>query len=159
MTETDQVTENRIRRLCEDYAATLDEGRLEQWPNYFAPLSAYRVVSQENYDAGLPVGFINCMNKNMICDRINAVIHTAIYEPRTLRHFISGTRILKRDGSRIEAKSNFLVIESLSDREPTISVVGQYIDVFVDTGVEILIERRDCVLDNYRIRTSLIVPV
>jgi len=159
MPVSDEVTENRVRRFCEDYADTLDEGRLEQWPEYFAPQSSYRVVSRENHDAGLPVGFINCMNKNMICDRITAIIHTAIYEPRSLRHFISGVRILKKDGVRIEAKSNFLVIESLSDREPTISVVGQYIDVFVETGNEILIERRDCVLDNYRIRTSLIVPV
>lgn len=157
--EVEGLMENRIRRLCEDYADTLDEGKLDQWPDYFAEICSYRVISRENYDAGLPVGFINCMNRNMLCDRITALQHTAVYEPRSLRHFISGVKVLDRNGARIEAKSNFLVIESLSDREPTISVVGRYFDVFVDTGTELLIERRDCVLDNYRIRTSLIVPV
>jgi len=51
------------------------------------------------------------------------------------------------------------VMESLSDREPTLNMVGRYLDVLRVTPDGIAINRRDCVYDNYRVRTSLIVPI
>ena len=49
-----------------------------------------------------------------------------MFEPRALRHFISGVRVTEVDGDRIVAQANFAVMESLSDREPTLNMVGRY---------------------------------
>ncbi|MCD0505817.1 aromatic-ring-hydroxylating dioxygenase subunit beta [Bordetella petrii] len=149
----------QLRDFYDDYAACLDEGRLEDWPAFFTEDCHYRVLSRENHDAGLPIGLIYCMNKNMLKDRVTALRETTVYEPRSLRHFISGVRATQVDGDTITAQANFAIMESLSDREPVLNMVGRYLDVLVRDGDAFRLRRRDCVHDNYRVRTSLIIPV
>ncbi len=105
------------------------------------------------------LGLIYCMNKNMVRDRVTALRETTMFEPRSLRHFISGVRVLEVQGDHIVAQANFAVMESLSDREPTLNMVGRYLDVVRVTPEGLAFSRRDCVYDNYRVRTSLIVPI
>ena len=149
----------RRREFYDDYAYCLDEDRLEEWPDFFTEDCHYRVLSRENHDAGLPLGLIYCMNKNMLRDRVTALRETTMFEPRSLRHFISGVRVIQAQGERIVAQANFAVMESLSDREPTLNMVGRYLDELRLTPQGPLLARRDCVYDNYRVRTSLIVPL
>lgn len=149
----------RLRDFYDDYAYCLDEDRLEEWPDFFTEDCHYRVLSRENHDAGLPLGLIYCMNKNMLRDRVTALRETTMFEPRSLRHFISGVRVIQAQGERIVAQANFAVMESLSDREPTLNMVGRYQDELRLTPQGPLLTRRDCVYDNYRVRTSLIVPL
>lgn len=149
----------QIRDFYDDYANTLDEVNLEGWVDYFTEDCHYRVISQENVKAGLPLGLIYCMNKNMLRDRVTALHETTMYEPRTLRHFISGVRINRIEDGLIHAQANFLITEALSDQEPTVNLVGQYQDILEQTEDGFLLRRRDCVYDNYRIRNSLIIPV
>lgn len=149
----------RLRDFYDDYAYCLDEDRLEEWPDFFTEDCHYRVLSRENHDAGLPLGLIYCMNKNMLRDRVTALRETTMFEPRSLRHFISGARVIQAQGERIVAQANFAVMESLSDREPTLNMVGRYLDELRLTPQGPLLTRRDCVYDNYRVRTSLIVPL
>ena len=99
------------------------------------------------------------MNRNMVRDRVTALRETTMFEPRSLRHFISGVRVMDVQGEHIVSQANFAVMESLSDREPTLNMVGRYLDVLRVTPDGIAINRRDCVYDNYRVRTSLIVPI
>ncbi|WP_151638168.1 MULTISPECIES: aromatic-ring-hydroxylating dioxygenase subunit beta [Noviherbaspirillum] len=148
-----------LRDFYEEYAACLDEEELERWPDFFTEDCRYRVTARENYDQKLPYGLIYCINKDMIKDRVLALRQTTMYEPRSLRHFISGVRIKRIDGDTIETQSNFTILESLSDREPVVNMVGRYIDTVVRTTDGFLFKDRDCVCDNYRVRTSLIIPV
>lgn len=148
-----------LRDVYDDYADTLDRRDLETWIEYFTEDCHYRVISHENMSANLPLGLIYCMNKNMIRDRVLAIRETTMYEPRVLRHFISGVKVNDIQGDEIHAQANFVIFESLSDQEPEISMVGQYQDIFVKTDGEYLLKHRDCVYDNYRIRNSLIIPV
>ncbi|OZI77673.1 aromatic-ring-hydroxylating dioxygenase subunit beta [Bordetella genomosp. 12] len=148
-----------LRDLYDDYAFCLDEGDLESWPDFFTEDSHYRVLSRENHDAGLPLGLIYCMNKNMLKDRVTALRETTMFEPRSLRHFISGVQVRKRRGEEVEAQANFAIMESLSDREPSLNMVGRYLDIWRQTNDGWRLARRDCVYDNYRVRTSLIVPI
>lgn len=148
-----------LRDLYEDYALCLDDGDLESWPDFFTEDCHYRVLSKENHDAGLPLGLIYCMNKNMLKDRVTALRETTVFEPRALRHFISGVAVREQQDDQVTAQANFAIMESLSDREPTLNMVGRYLDTWRRTGAGWLLARRDCVYDNYRVRTSLIVPV
>jgi len=150
---------NELRDFYEEYAVCLDEEELERWPDFFVEDCKYRVTARENYDRNLPYGLIWCANKNMLKDRVLALRQTTMYEPRSLRHFISGVRIRHVEGDTIEAQANFSILESLSDREPVVNMVGRYIDTLTRTPDGFLIRARDCVCDNYRVRTSLIIPV
>jgi len=148
-----------LRDLYDDYALCLDENRLEDWPEFFTEDCHYRVLSRENHDAGLPLGLIYCMNKNMLRDRVTAIRETTMFEPRSLRHFISGVTVREDQGQTLVAQANFAIMESLSDREPCVSMVGRYLDRWRATDAGWRLTYRDCVYDNYRVLTSLIVPV
>src|SRR5690242_15816135 len=96
------------------YAATLDDGKLADWPSFFTEDAFYRIRSRENADAGLPVGLVYCEGRKMIIDRAFAIIHTAMFEPRYFRHVISNTRVLGVDPDGIiSATSNYLLLETL----------------------------------------------
>lgn len=148
-----------LRNFYEDYALCLDDADLDGWIEFFIEDCHYRVISRENYDADLPLGLIYCMNKNMLRDRVTALKETTMYEPRSLRHFVSCVRVNEVEDNKISSQANFAIVESLSDQEPTINMVGRYLDTFCRVNDEFILQRRDCVYDNYRIRNSLIIPV
>lgn len=148
-----------LRDFHDDYFACLDNVELERWPDFFIDDCRYRVISRENHDAGLPLSLIYCDGRGMLLDRVMALRESTVYEPRSLRHFVSACRITAEVSGGFSAQSNFLIIESLSDREPTVNLVGRYLDTFVETDEGLRLRDRWCVVDNYRIRTSLIIPV
>jgi anthranilate 1,2-dioxygenase small subunit len=63
------------------------------------------------------------------------------------------------EAEAVAARANFLIAESLADREPQLAMAGRYLDRLVRTGTALKFRERLCVVDNYRIRTSLVVPV
>ena len=148
-----------LRDLFEDYAACLDDRDLERWPEFFTDDALYRVIARENYDAGLTHAAMYCDGLSMIRDRVVAIRETTVYEPRALRHFISGVRVLSLSEDTIEATANFAIVEALSNSEPRLSLFGRYFDTLVAVGDAWLFRERSCVYDNYRIHTSLIFPI
>ncbi len=149
-----------VRDYYEDYGQHLDDGDLEAWVKYFTEDCHYRVISRENHKLGLPIGLIYCMNKNMVRDRVTALRETTVAQPRVIRHFISGVRINSiAENGDISAQGNFLISECLADGEPEITAAGQYQDVLVRDGDGFLFKYRDCIVDNYRIKTSIIIPL
>ena len=149
----------RLRDFYDDYTFCLDEGELERWPQFFTEDCRYRVISRENYDDDLPHATLYCDGMNMLKDRVTALRETTIYEPRSLRHLVGGLQVRGVEGDQIKSQANFAIFESLSDREPVVNMVGRYIDTLVRSGGSFLFKDRFCVFDNYRIRTSLIIPV
>ncbi|MGE0585185.1 MAG: aromatic-ring-hydroxylating dioxygenase subunit beta [Flavobacteriaceae bacterium] len=145
--------------LYEDYAAALDRNEMDRWMGFFTEDTFYNVISRESYDAGLPHATIYCDGLGMLRDRIALLKEGSYFEPRTLRHFISGLRIHSATEKAIQATANFLVIESLFDAEPQILMVGEYVDELVPADGGYKFRKRCAVYDQYRIRTTLVVPV
>ena len=147
-----------LRDLYDDYCAALDEGRLDDWSGYFTDDALYTVMSRESFVNGLSHATMYCEGLAMIRDRTNAIRETSVFEPRTIRHFVSGVRVLK-DGDLIEARANFLLSEALYNSEPQILMVGEYLDVLRREDGVLKIKKRQAVYDNFRIRTALVMPV
>jgi anthranilate 1,2-dioxygenase small subunit len=150
---------HQLRDLYDEVADLLDDDQVEAFPNYFVDDCLYRITSRENYDQGLPGALMYCEGIAMLRDRILALRETQVYEPRSWRHFISGVRVLGDDGTRIEARANFLVIEAMSDEEPRVFIVGRYVDVLERRGDRLMFREHVAVCDNHSIRRSLIIPV
>lgn len=148
-----------LRDLYEDYAAVLDAEDLGAMPAFFTEDALYQVISRENHDDGLAHAPIYCRGRIMIEDRVNATRAAALYQPRSLRHFISGVRVTGEEGGEIQATANFLIVESLIEREPEILMVGRYLDRVVREDGTLRFRERTCVYDNYQIRTTLVIPV
>ena len=95
----------------------------------------------------------------MMRDRILAIRETQVYEPRTWRHFISGVQVTGVEDDVVKARANFLITEAMSDRDPTVFVVGRFVDTLVRRGDRLLFRERIAVCDNHHIRRSIIMPI
>jgi anthranilate 1,2-dioxygenase small subunit len=149
----------RIRAFYEDYIVCLDEAELERWPDFFTEDAVYKITSRENHDSGLEHGEILCEGKGMIRDRVTAIRETLVYEPRAQRRFVDGLRVRSVEGGLVRAQAGFAVFEAMADREPYLLMMGRSLDTLVEGGDGFRFAERLCVYDNYRIRTSLILPV
>ena len=147
-----------VREFYEDYAAILDADRVEEWPAFFTEDALYQVISRESHSQGLTHATIYCNGIRMIRDRGAAIRQTAVFEQRVIRHFISNVQAVE-EGREIRAGANFLLIEPMYDSEPQVLMVGEYIDVLVRDGESFKLKQRSAVYDNYRVRTTLVLPV
>ena len=150
---------HEIEQLHEDYAETMDRLDIAAWPSYFTDDCLYIVTSRENHDAGLPHGTIYCEGLAMVRDRANATLDCTVFEPRHLRHFIGRPKVDAIDGDTVHARASVLVMESVSDKEPHVLIVGQYHDVLRRCPDGLKFKQRRVVYDNYRIVNSLVFPV
>jgi anthranilate 1,2-dioxygenase small subunit len=142
------------------YAAILDRGDLNEWPAQFTEQAVYKITSQENFDAGLPMGLMYCDSRGMFQDRVYAILNTTVFSPRNIVHFVTNVEIqgVQPSGS-FAAQSNFLLVENIIDRNPRLLMAGRYIDKFARVDGRLLLEERLCVYDTLTIQISVIYPV
>lgn len=155
------LLQHEIMTFNNDYAATLDEQRLMDWPEMFTDDALYVIVSRENFDRNLPVGLIYCENKGMIRDRAFALKETAMFAPRYLRHMIANQSVIGEapDGT-ITARANYVVLQVLYDRpDATLHQVGTYYDKFRRVNGTLKLAERRCVYDNLLVDNALCLPV
>jgi anthranilate 1,2-dioxygenase small subunit len=158
-TKENKELENEIRHFYEEYTICLDNNDFERWPSFFVEEAQYRIISREDFDRNLPLGAMTCDGVGMIQDRVTALTKVLVYEPRIWRRFVSSVQVLSTKGGIIESRANFLLYESLIDREPRLNMLGQYVDMLIHENGSFKIKSRDCVYDNYRIHTTLFAPV
>jgi anthranilate 1,2-dioxygenase small subunit len=146
------------------YCWTLDSGALMEWPEYFTEDAIYRITARENADANLPVGLVFADSKAMMRDRAFAIVHTQMYAPRYMQHFVTNVRVLAtadgdQDAAEIKAQANYLLLQTLVDGPSTIHQAGRYYDRFVRRGGKLLLKERQCVYDTILIANDLVMPV
>jgi len=148
-----------IELLYTDYAHCLDNDRLEDWPGFFTEDCAYRVISAENFEAGLPLGLIYATSKNMLVDRVMALREANIYEPQRYRHLISNIRIEVDTADSLDIIANFIVVRTMQDGAMAVFAAGRYVDRVVRSGDVWKFARKDAVLDSRQIDTLLAIPI
>ena len=104
-----------IAELYLDYVELLDGERYADWLELFAETSSYLAISKENYDAGLPIATIRCDSRGMLADRLHAIQHTAMFEPRTMRHIIGPARVRATGSGALKAEASFVVLRSMHE--------------------------------------------
>ena len=120
-----------IADLLGDYAAYLDDNRLEEWLEFFTEDCAYRVISQENEAQGLPICLILCTNRNMLRDRIASLRKANKYNPHTDRHIVSAPRFLSGEGGIFAVETSYAVYQTDQEGESRLFSVGCYRDLIV----------------------------
>ena len=149
-----------IEAFNAEYCARLDRQDLDAWVQCFAEDAFYVVISRENFERGHPVGLIYCEGRPMIQDRAFALLKTAMFGPRYLRHMVSNLSVAPQPDGSVQARANFVVFEVLTDRpDARILQVGEYRDIFVRDGAELKLRERRCIYDNLLIPTALCIPV
>jgi len=143
------------------YCALLDQQDLMAWVDCFTEDAFYTVISRENFDHDLPVGLIYCEGCGMIYDRAFALLNTAMFGPRYLRHIVANLIVMPAgpDGM-IHARANYVVFEVLMNRpEARLHQIGEYRDIFRRADGDLRLQERRCVYDNLLVPTALCIPV
>lgn len=149
----------RLERLNTDYAAVIDDDRLEEWPAFFADDCLYVVTHREGYDAGYRHGAIYASSKGMLIDRVTSLRKANIYERHGYRHFLGGVRVESVEGGVAVARSNFMVVRIMRTGETMIFATGVYRDRIDVSQERLRFIERIAVCDSDRIDTLLVIPL
>jgi 3-phenylpropionate/cinnamic acid dioxygenase small subunit len=160
----DRATALRLRLEIEtfnaDYCAVLDDGLIEQWPDFFTSDALYRVTSRENAEMGMPVGLIYAEGRNMMHDRAVAISRTQMFAPRYHLHLLGNTRVIDESGSGIiTAQANFILLQTLVEGPTTTHMAGTYHDRFQRVDGELLLLERQVIYDSTLIANDLVYPL
>ena len=148
-----------VETLYANYAAALDDNELERWPDFFTEDCLYKLVPRENWERNLPVALMLCESRAMLRDRVTAVRNTAVYAPRSLRHFITQFRIAEETPERLRVSANYMVLQTLVDDLTRIQNAGRYLDLIVRTESGLRFKEKVCVFDSVLVPNSLIYPI
>lgn len=148
----------RVEELYASYATCLDEGRYEEWPEFFLDECVYRVVSRENYDRGFPLSTLAFESREMLRDRVYGITQTLFHEPYYQRHLITNFRIARQENT-YEVYANYLVVRTKPGSASELYSVGRYIDRVVEDGEALRFRQKICVFDSELIANSLIYPL
>ena len=153
----------RLRLELEDlfaaYAACLDDGELERWPEFFTDDCRYEIIPREIFERRLPLAVLRCESKGMLIDRVAALRRSSVYAPRALRHLVSGVRITGIEGDSVRAHANYAVLQTLSDEHTTIFNAGRDLDRVVRSDGVLKLAERLCVYDSVLVPGSLVYPI
>ncbi|MGB0553786.1 MAG: aromatic-ring-hydroxylating dioxygenase subunit beta [Alphaproteobacteria bacterium] len=155
----DPILRFEIEDLYAEYADVLDAMELERWPELFTGNAFYDVIPRENYDRDLPLAIMRCESRAMMEDRVRAIRETLMFEPRYVRHLISGFRITPGNDGEIGVTANYLVLETLSDEMTKILNAGRYVDTLVREDGALRFTEKRCVYDSTVVPNSLVYPV
>lgn len=155
----DIVLRHELADLENRYIRSIDDDRLEDWPDFFTEDATYEIVPRENVRLGVPAGVMHCFGKPMIRDRVVALRNANLFEAQTYRHFVSGHEIISRVGDRVFSRSNYLVIRTLSDATADVFSVGCYEDEIVRTSEGWRYANKRAVFENARVKTLLALPI
>jgi salicylate 5-hydroxylase small subunit len=148
-----------LNQLYADYAAILDAGEWDKWPEFFTEECSYKLQPRENYDRGFPLATMSFESKGMLKDRVYGISETIFHDPYYQRHVVGVPKILRVDGGSIESEANYAVFRTKPSELSTVFNVGRYIDRVVRTSDGLKFESRLCVFDSEMIPNSIIYPI
>jgi salicylate 5-hydroxylase small subunit len=149
----------QLTSLYTDYAAALDAGEWEKWPDFFVEDCVYKVLPRENYERGFPLATMAFESRGMLRDRIYGATETIFHDPYYQRHVVGAPRVLRAQDGRIESEANYAIFRTKPSQLTTVFNVGRYLDVIRQTPGGLKFESRLCIFDSELIPNSLIYPI
>jgi 3-phenylpropionate/cinnamic acid dioxygenase small subunit len=146
--------------LNAEYAAALDDDRLEAWPAFFTEDCFYRITTLQNHQRKLPAGLVYADSRQMLADRILSLRKANVYEAQHYRHLLGLPRVVGEQGAMATVETGFAVLRIMRTGETTIFASGRYLDEVVraEDG-NLRLHKRDVVCDSNRIDTLLAIPL
>jgi salicylate 5-hydroxylase small subunit len=155
----DPVTRLDVAELYAAYAACLDNGPLDAWPDFFTEAAGYRLIPRENHDAGHPLATMALEGRGMMRDRVYGAQNTLFHAPYYQRHVIGPVRFLSGTADDMATEANYAVFRTKRDGIAELFNTGRYLDRIVREGGELRFAEKLCVFDSDLILNSIIYPI
>jgi salicylate 5-hydroxylase small subunit len=143
----DPATWQALVQLYADYAAAVDSGDWDLWPEFFVDDCTYRLVPRENHERNLPLATLAFESE------------TLFHDPYYQRHVVGAPLVRASAAGRIECEANYAVFRTKLDGPTTVFNVGRTIDVVVETPAGWKFQSRTIVYDSEMIPNSIIYPL
>lgn len=144
-----------ILALNADYAAAIDDDRLEDWPRFFVDDCLYKITSADNLRDGNEAGIVFADSRAMLADRVLALRRANIYERQAYRHIIGTPRVTGSDC----VETPFLVVRTMRDGRMDLFVAGRYRDQLHDDGGTLRFKQRIVICDSSHFDTLVAIPL
>ncbi len=148
-----------VHDLNARYVEAIDEGRLEEWPDFFADDGIYRVTTAENAEQGLPLAMIYATSRAMLRDRVRALRDANVYEAQRYRHILGPARITPAEDGNVSAATSFMVARIMHTGETALFATGRYLDRIALTGETPRFAEKSVILDSRQVDTLLAIPL
>lgn len=148
-----------ITQLYADYAAAVDSGQWDLWPEFFTDDGVYRLVPRENHERGLPLATLAFTSKGMLRDRVYGIRETLFHDPYYQRHVVGLPVLREAARGRWRCEANYAVFRTKLSEPSTVFNVGRTLDVIVRTPQGLKFAERVCVYDSELIPNSIIYPI
>ena len=148
-----------IQQLYADYAAAVDSGNWDSWPEFFTEQCTYKIQPRENFERGFPLATLALTSKGMLKDRVYGIQDTLYHDPYYQRHVVGAPIVRMVEEGRIHCEANYAVFRTKYDKESTVFNVGRYVDTIVQTPAGLKFSERLCIYDSEMIPNSIIYPI
>jgi salicylate 5-hydroxylase small subunit len=159
VTALEPATWQALVQLYAGYAAAVDSGDWDLWPEFFVDDCRYRLVPRENHERGLPLATLAFESKAMLRDRVYGIRETLFHDPYYQRHVVGPPLVRASSPGRIESEANYAVFRTKLSELTTVFNVGRTIDVVVATPAGWKFQSRTVVYDSEMIPNSIIYPL
>jgi anthranilate 1,2-dioxygenase small subunit len=151
---------NALIQLNSEYAAAIDDDRLEDWPDFFIEECFYRITTADNHQRGMSAGLVYADSRNMLRDRVLSLRKANIYEKQRYRHIVGLPRLLgETSDGNLRAETSFTVMRVVRRGSTDVFATGRYLDEVVLRDGQALLKSREVVCDSSRIDTLLALPL
>jgi 3-phenylpropionate/cinnamic acid dioxygenase small subunit len=151
----------RVQNLNARYVETIDDNKLELWPDLFTPEGRYRVTTADNFERGLPLALIYATSRAMLRDRVRSLREANVYEAQRYRHVIGPALLGAEHDGEVHAQTSFMVARIMHTGEVILFATGCYRDrvVLGALGAEPRFAEKIVILDSRLIDTLLAIPL
>jgi 3-phenylpropionate/cinnamic acid dioxygenase small subunit len=145
----------RMVALNAEYAAAIDDDRLEAWPGFFVEDCLYKVTSADNVREGNEAGIIYADSRAMLADRVLALRRANVFERQMYRHIVGMPRLVGADGW----ETPFLVVRTMRDGRMDVFAAGRYRDQVREEDGVVRFKERVVICDSSHFDTLVAIPL
>lgn len=152
--------ERAVNRLNHLYTQSIDDDRLEEWPELFEEDGRYIVNPRENRDLGLDGGYwMYYTSRGMMRDRVTALRHINVFNKHYYRHILGVPFIVGEDNGVVTARTNYMLVSANFEGKGRLLSAGEYIDQFkLIDGTATFIDK-EVIPDNFHTPGAIIAPI
>jgi anthranilate 1,2-dioxygenase small subunit len=153
------VLQHRVEQLQLDYVHCLDDGNLDEWPNFFTERCFYAIIARDNLERGRELGVMRFESRAMLVDRATATRNAAVFAPRTVCHVLGGTSIEEIGADGIRARTNVAIYQTSADGDTLLLMAANYRDLIVETDGGLMFKEKRVIYDTLRLPDSVVNPL
>ena len=149
----------RLATLLYECVRCIDDGRLEDWLDFFAPDCAYTITTRENRDGGYPIAILYCRNRDMLHDRVVAIRSENVYKPHYDRHVIGNVVAREAAPGSYALTASYAVYQTDLEGATELFSTGVYEAVVTTTDGRERFAEMVVVIDTFAVPNHLSTPI